>query len=257
MLKFTLPTHKILSSVEAFFVVYCGCCLFLLETAPVLAQWSPNSPRAERAYDAHLQGYNALFPAEHGAYYMLPMGIASGGMSDAFGSNPAYFFSGLPRQWFLQSTMIHYDRVIIETFQTSGILRLDSADTEIATFGNTLGFGYIVFDTTLSQTTKLNLFPFLSTGVLTSRFFQPRITFSASLSALYTIDISQRTAMRRNVGFAVPIRIDIGYTRHYTAVQSGLEDIGDGGGVFLRVSVGIGPHYSAVVAGTYDTVVQE
>ena len=71
MPSFILPKYKVLSSVQAFFVVCYECCLFLLEAAPVLAQMSPNSPGTQRTYDAQLQGFNAILPAEHGAYWMI------------------------------------------------------------------------------------------------------------------------------------------------------------------------------------------
>jgi hypothetical protein len=235
-------------------LILCAFCAFYSSTS-LFAQFAGDgslSPQQQRALDRSNQTFNTFLPAAHGAYFMLPAGIAFGGMSDVFGKDKFYAVSGLPRQWFSLSTMLHYDRVVIETFQTSGILRLDTASEEIRTFGNTLGFGYIVFDTTLSQTTTLKLFPFISIGTMfgdfTPRIRQTRLTANASISALFTIDFFQQTTYRRMVGFGIPIRLDLGYTRHFVGnTQTGnLEDVNDGGGIFLRLAVGIGTRRTKV-----------
>ncbi|MFY8001283.1 MAG: hypothetical protein ACOVSW_22010, partial [Candidatus Kapaibacteriota bacterium] len=63
---------------------------------------------------------------------------------------------------------------------------------------------------------------------------------SSMLFSIYTKQFTHSNC----VSFSIPIRIDIGYERHYASLPDRLQDKSGLGGVFARLSVGIGVNAS-------------
>jgi hypothetical protein len=204
---------------------------------------------AQLQEEREIQAVNRLLPESLGIFLTLSGSVFTNGLREEFPQSSVFGFVGIPPNVPLLSGTLSYWRIILGTSFYNNLILAEPQNLRLQpSFGSNIMFGVSVYEANDANNHSLRIFPEVGMGWYRIKpdlaVYDVRVNFQCGVGALYSVALFNRNFDGRIVSFSIPIRIDIGYERHYASLPDRLQDKSGLGGVFARLSVGIGGNAS-------------